>query len=140
MKFTGIIASLATTITHLDGVISDVESAIDGGSLAQDLSAASAELSGIHDLLNGSVGSLVGAVDSSDLLQGLPDTVGGVVTTVVNTIGFDDQVPDFGILSEKLVSGIRSGEVDEASLQDLFTIVGDTTGLANLNKILLQSQ
>ncbi|KAL4969612.1 uncharacterized protein BDV14DRAFT_195875 [Aspergillus stella-maris] len=159
MKFTGIIASLAiastaaaaavpildltqvqTTVTHLDGVISDVESAIAGGSIVKDLSVVSNELSGIHDLLNGLVGSVVGAVDSNELLQGVLDTIGGVVTTVVNTIGFNDQVPDFGILSEKLVSGIRSGEVDEAGLQDLLTVVGGTTGLANLNKLLSQSQ
>ncbi|KAL4800360.1 hypothetical protein BDV19DRAFT_384187 [Aspergillus venezuelensis] len=159
MKFTGIIASLAvastaaaaavpnldltqvqTTVTHLDGVISDVESAIDGGSLVKDLSAISTELSGIHDLLNDLVGSVVGAAGSSDLLQGVLDTVGDVVTTVVNTIGFNDKVPDYGILSEKLVSGIQSGVVDEAGLQNLLTVVGGTTGLANLNKLLSQSQ
>lgn len=47
---------------------------------------ATAELSGIHDLLNNLVGAIVGGVDSNEFLQGALDLVGGLVTVVINGI------------------------------------------------------
>jgi len=100
------------------------------------------ELGGIHDTLNGLVAAIVGGVNSSPLLQGVLDLAGGLVTTVVNgkprnhhpslcswtnkpqVVGTNEQVPDFGVLSNTLVSRVQSGDVDAAGLEQLLTILG----------------
>ncbi|KAL4884572.1 hypothetical protein BJY04DRAFT_181561, partial [Aspergillus karnatakaensis] len=145
MKFTGIIASLAvastataaaipkldvvelqSTVTRLSGVLTTVESTVGSGIVKSDIAGLEGELSSIHDLLNGLVGGVVGAVNSNGLLQGVLDLAGGLVTTVVNVLGTNDQVPDFGILSETLVGRIQSGEIDPAGLQNVLTVIGGT--------------
>ncbi|KAL4922961.1 uncharacterized protein BDV17DRAFT_296808 [Aspergillus undulatus] len=150
------VVKVQETVTHLDAVIGDIDGVLGGavngvggtvggvvcgGSSTSVLSETRNELSGIHDLLNGLVGSVVGTVESSELVRSVLDTVGPIITNVVDTIGLNDQnIADFGILSEKLVGGIKSGVVDETGLQNLLTVVGGETGLANLNKLLSQSR
>ncbi|KAL4862206.1 hypothetical protein BDV12DRAFT_203283 [Aspergillus spectabilis] len=161
MKFTGIIASLAiastaaaaaipqldivkiqSTVTRLDGVLDTVQSTAGGSGATRDadLAGLEGELSGIHDLLNSLVGGVVGAVNSNGLLQGVLDLAGGLVTTVVNVLGTNDQVPDFGILSENLVSRIQSGDVDPAGLQNVLTVIGGADGISNLNAVLARAE
>ncbi|KAL2794379.1 hypothetical protein BJX66DRAFT_202315 [Aspergillus keveii] len=158
MKFTGILASLAiastsaaaaipnldvvrvqSTVTRIEGVLDkiDVSSTRSGDA---DLSGLTTQLGGIHDTLNGLVAAIVGGVNSSPLLQGVLDLAGGLVTTVVNVVGTNEQVPDFGVLSDTLVSRVQSGDVDAAGLEQLLTVLGGANGLSNLNTVLSQQQ
>ncbi|KAL3464371.1 hypothetical protein BJX64DRAFT_286501 [Aspergillus heterothallicus] len=158
MKFTGVIASLAvastaaaaalpnldvvriqSTVTRIEGVLDNIDTSSTRTGDA-DLSGLTSQLDGIHDTLNGLVAAIVGGVNSSPLLQGVLDLAGGLVTTVVNVVGTNDQVPNFGVLSDTLVNRIQSGDVESAGLEQLLTVLGGENGLSNLNTVLAQQQ
>ncbi|OJJ00271.1 hypothetical protein ASPVEDRAFT_149236 [Aspergillus versicolor CBS 583.65] len=135
------VTQIQSTVSHLDTVLTNLDGAAKSGTISKaDLADSSDQLSGIHDLLNNLVGTIVGGVDSSELLQGALDLVGGVVTVVINALSYTDQVPDFGFLSESLVTRIQNGEVDKEGLEGILTVVGGKDGLAALNKVLEQGK
>lgn len=47
-------------------------------------------------------------------------------------LSYTDQVPDFGFLSEHLVTRIQNGEVDKEGLQGILTVVGGKGMLLSL--------
>lgn len=48
-------------------------------------------------------------------------------------IGSNDQVPDFGSLSQTLVGRAQSGDLDAAGLQNILTVIGGSGKLSRRN-------
>ncbi|KAL2813132.1 hypothetical protein BJX63DRAFT_432179 [Aspergillus granulosus] len=158
MKFTGILASLAiastataaalpnlevvriqSTVTRIEGVLDGIDTSSICNSV-DNLTSLTTQLGGIHDTLNGIVVAIVGGVTSTPLVQGALNLAGGLVTSVVSVVGTTEEISDYGVLSDTLISRIQSGDVDAANLRQLLATLGGETGLSNLNTVLSQQQ